>query len=55
MFEFLAVAWTVHPHLVPVEVGCIVPEPQEPFVERLPPLFLRASEIIHYNYIDKTN
>jgi hypothetical protein len=45
--EFLAVAWTVHSDLVLVEVSCIIPEPQEPFVERQPPLFLRSSEIVH--------
>jgi hypothetical protein len=37
----------VHPDLALVEVGCIIPEPQEPFMERQPPLFLRSSEIIH--------
>jgi hypothetical protein len=47
MSQFLAVAWVVHPDLIPNEVGCVVPEPQEPFVDRQPPLFLRASEIIH--------
>jgi hypothetical protein len=45
--EFLAAAWTVHLDLVPVDVGCIIPEPQEPFVEQQPPLFLRSSKIIH--------
>jgi hypothetical protein len=47
MSQFLAVAWVVHPNLIPNEVGCIVPEPQEPFVDRQLPLFLRASEINH--------
>jgi hypothetical protein len=47
MSEFLAAAWTVHPDLIPVEVGCIIPESQEPFIDRHPPLFLRSSEIVH--------
>jgi hypothetical protein len=45
--HFYVVAWVVHLDLIPVEVGGILPEPEEPFVEGEPPLFLRASEIIH--------
>jgi hypothetical protein len=37
----------VHLDLIPVEVGGILPEPEEPFVEEESPLFLRGSEIIH--------
>jgi hypothetical protein len=44
---FYVVAWTVHPELIPVEVGGVLLESEEPFVEGEPPLFLRASEIIH--------
>jgi hypothetical protein len=43
----MAVTWAVHPDLILVEVGCIIPEPEEPFVECEPPLFLSASELIH--------
>jgi hypothetical protein len=43
----MAIAWAVHPDLILVEVGCIIPEPEEPFVECEPPLFLSASELIH--------
>jgi hypothetical protein len=51
MSQFLAAAWSLHPDLIPIEVGCVVPEPEEPSVVGQPPLFLRASEIIH----DKQN
>jgi hypothetical protein len=37
----------IHPDLIPNEVGCIIPEPEEPFVERAPPLFLSSLELIH--------
>jgi hypothetical protein len=37
----------MHPDLIPRAVGCIFPEPVEPFVDGEPLLFLRASEIIH--------
>jgi hypothetical protein len=36
-----------HPDLIPIEVGGMLPEPEVPFVEGEPPLFLQASEIIH--------
>jgi hypothetical protein len=45
--HFYVVAWVVHLILIPVEVGGILPEPEEPFMEGEPPLFLQASEIIH--------
>jgi hypothetical protein len=41
------VARAVEPDLIPNEVGCVLPEPTEPFVERQPPLFLCESELIH--------
>ncbi|OEL22976.1 hypothetical protein BAE44_0016005, partial [Dichanthelium oligosanthes] len=44
---FLVVAWAVHPDMIPHEVICYVPEPDEPFSEGAPPLFLRATELIH--------
>lgn len=31
---------------IPVKVDCAIPEPVEPFVERAPPLYLRAEELI---------
>jgi hypothetical protein len=45
--RYMAVAWCLHPDLIPTEVGCVIPEPEVPSVEREPPLFLLASEIIH--------
>jgi hypothetical protein len=45
--HFLLVSWANHPDLIPNEVRCIIPEPLEPFVKHYPPLFLRASEVIH--------
>jgi hypothetical protein len=47
MSSFLVVAWTQHPDLIPTEVGCVVPEPDEPSIIRQRPLFLWAEEIIH--------
>jgi hypothetical protein len=47
MSRFYVVAWSMHPDLIPVEVGCIVPEPTVPLVVTQPPLFLRESELIH--------
>jgi hypothetical protein len=47
LLAFWATAWAMHPDLIPTELGCIFPEPEEPFVEREPPLFLSTSEIIH--------
>jgi hypothetical protein len=45
--SFMVVAWARHPDLIPTEVGCSIPEPVEPFIERESLLFLRASEVIH--------
>jgi hypothetical protein len=45
--RFVAAAWALHPDLILVEVGCIIPEPEVPFVEHEPSLFLQASEVIH--------
>jgi hypothetical protein len=39
--SYLVVAWTRHPNLIPTEVGCVVPEPDEPSVVG------HAEEIIH--------
>jgi hypothetical protein len=47
MSHFLAVAWAVHPDLISTEVRCMFLELEQPFLERAPPLFLSASEIIH--------
>jgi hypothetical protein len=47
MSSFLMAAWAVHPELISEEVGCVVPEPEEPFTERVPPLFLSSSYIVH--------
>jgi hypothetical protein len=47
LLEFWAVVWATHPDLIPAEVGSVFLEPEKPFVERAPPLFLSASEIIH--------
>jgi hypothetical protein len=30
MSRFLAVVWTIHPDLIPREVGCVIPEAVEP-------------------------
>jgi hypothetical protein len=46
--RFLVVAWAIHPDLILVEVGCVIPEPEEPFVQGELPLFLHAEEAIHY-------
>jgi hypothetical protein len=47
MSRFLVVAWVAHPDFIPMEVGCVMPEPNLPFIKRVPPLFLRAYEAIH--------
>jgi hypothetical protein len=39
MSRFFAVAWSLHPDLIPNEVGCIFPEPEDPSVVGEPPLF----------------
>jgi hypothetical protein len=46
--SYMAVAWTMHPDLIPTEVGCVVLEPEGPSVVGQRPLFLCASEIIHF-------
>jgi hypothetical protein len=45
--RILVVTWSLHPDLIPNEVGSVIPEPDEPSVVGQPPLFLHASEIIH--------
>jgi hypothetical protein len=45
--RFFVVAWAIHPNLIPDEVGCVVPEPEEEQVVGVRPLFLREDEIIH--------
>jgi hypothetical protein len=45
--RFFVVAWAIHPDLIPNEVGFAIPEPEEPFQEGVPPLFLHALELIH--------
>jgi hypothetical protein len=45
--RFMVITWSLHPDLIPAEVGCIIPEPEQTFVEREPSLFLSASETIH--------
>jgi hypothetical protein len=47
MSQYLAAALAIHPDLILMEVGCVFPEPEQPFVEREPPLFISASEVIH--------
>jgi hypothetical protein len=27
--RFFVVAWAIHPNLIPVKVGCVMPEPEE--------------------------
>jgi hypothetical protein len=44
---FYVIVWVVHLDLIPVEVCGVLLEPEVTFVEREPPLFLQASEIIH--------
>jgi hypothetical protein len=40
MSNYLVVGWALHPEDIPAEVGCAIPKPVEPFVERVPLLFL---------------
>jgi hypothetical protein len=40
MSRFLVEAWAAHLDFIPMEVGCIVLEPELPFIGRAPPLFL---------------
>jgi hypothetical protein len=47
LLQFLVAAWVVHPNFIPNKVECIIPEPEEPLLERAPLLFLRADEVIH--------
>jgi hypothetical protein len=46
MSHFFMVAWALNLDLIPNEVGCAIPEPEEPVVG-LPLLFVRAEELIH--------
>jgi hypothetical protein len=46
---FLVEAWAAHLDFIPMEVGCIMPEPDLPFSEWVPPLFLWSSVIINSN------
>jgi hypothetical protein len=41
------VTWAVHPYLIPVEIGAVILESEEPSVVGAPPLFLHADEVIH--------
>jgi hypothetical protein len=36
MSKFMVVAWSVNPHIISAEVGCIIPEPTTPFEDRQP-------------------
>jgi hypothetical protein len=45
--HFFMVAWAIHPNLIPMEVGCMVPESKGEPIVSLWPLFLRADEIVH--------
>jgi hypothetical protein len=47
MSRSFVVAWSKHPNLIPMEVGCIVPEPMEPSVVGQLLLFLQEGELIH--------
>jgi hypothetical protein len=43
----LITARAVHLHVIPTEVGCIVPKPAEPSTVGVVPLFLHEDVIIH--------
>jgi hypothetical protein len=45
--HFFMVAWAIHPNLIPMEVGCMVPESKGEPIVGLWPLFLRVDEIVH--------
>jgi hypothetical protein len=45
--EFPVVAWSWNPDQILVEVGCVVPELGQPFVEWQLPLYLHALESLH--------
>jgi hypothetical protein len=45
--QFLVATWAKHPDLIPNEVGDIISEPVQPFVEREPSLFIRSLGLIH--------
>jgi hypothetical protein len=45
--SYVVVAWTMHPDLIPTEVGCVVLELEGTSEVGQRPLFLCASEIIH--------
>jgi hypothetical protein len=34
--SFLVVVWAHHVDLIPIEVGCSIPEPVEPFIKAAP-------------------
>jgi hypothetical protein len=46
MSILLATAWAIHPNLILVEVGCVMPEPENQPKVRIPVLFLCYNEII---------
>jgi hypothetical protein len=45
--QFLVAAWVRHPDLIPNEVGGIVLEPVELFVDHAQPLFVSSSKPVH--------
>jgi hypothetical protein len=45
--QFLVATWERYLDLIPNEVGGIILELVEPFIEHAPPLFINASEVIH--------
>jgi hypothetical protein len=60
MLHFLLVAWEIHPDLIPREVGCIIPEPVEPFVEgersaALPPCIRGHPLQVQHNVVSGTD
>jgi hypothetical protein len=48
--QFLVATWARHPDLIPNEVGGVVPEPVEPFIDRVLPLFVSSSELVNSTY-----
>jgi hypothetical protein len=38
--RFLVVASAIHLNFIPVEAGCVIPEPEEQHTVGVPPLFL---------------
>jgi hypothetical protein len=47
LLSYLVIISAKHLDLIPTEVGCSILELIEPFVEVVPPLFMRSSEIVH--------